>query len=211
MSILRRASLGVIVLAAVLVLALPAEAKGPPEMVTITGPGIAGEIRISDADTLMPFSFYQFNNLERRIKAPAGDLGPGYRITRYIVDSAGGQNSLKAWDYLTYYPNPSGGLGYLYFDGLDPSIGSTEGQEQWYLPSEDGDAAMKRVLSQYGVLETGATAAAIGAPAAGAQLPASTPAVIGARLWPAAAAAGITAVLAGAWLQARRRATASAK
>ncbi len=211
MSTLRRASWWVIVLAAALVLALPVEAKGPPNMVTITGPGIDGEIRISDADMLMPFSFYQFNNLERRIKAPEGDLGPGYRITRYIVDSRGGKNSLKAWDYLTYYPNPSGGLGYLYFDGLDPAIGSTEGQEEWYLPSEDGDAAIRRVLGQYGVLEPAAPNAVIGAPAAGAQLPAGTPTAIGTGLWPAAAAAGITAVLAAAWLQARRRATASAK
>jgi hypothetical protein len=136
-----------LVLAIALLLARPAEAKGPPNMVTITGPGIAGQVRITDASMLDPFSFYQFNDLERRIDPPAGDLGPGYRITRYVMASRGGRMALIAWDYLTYYPNPAGGPGYLYFDGLDKSIGSTEGQGEWYLPSRAGDALMQRILA----------------------------------------------------------------
>ncbi len=142
----RRLAMGLMALGAALGVSLPAEAKGPPDLVTITGPGIAGEIRVTAAEELLAFSFYQFNDLGRRIEAPEGDLGRGFRITRWIHNT--GRSGLKEWDYLTYYPNPDGGLGYLFFDGLDPAIGSTQGQGEWYRPSVDGDAAMKRLLAR---------------------------------------------------------------
>ena len=195
---LRRTGLIALILAVWLVAALPAEAKGPPDMITITGPGIDGELRITDPGELAPFSFYQFNDLGRRTKAPDADLGSAYHITRYVNDSGAGKNSLKAWDSLTYYLNPDGGLGYLFFDGLDPAIGSTEGQGEWYLPSEEGDAMMKHLLVQSGALHP-AGAGAGGAPSAEPR-PLASP-----RLWPVAAAAGTMAVLVAAWLQARRR------
>jgi hypothetical protein len=117
-------------------------AKGPPYKVTISGPGIQGRIVVTDPQLLDAFAIYGFNDLERRIDPPQVELGGGYRITRYADEET-------AWDYLTYYLNPAGGLGYLFFDGLDPSIGTTQGQGMWYLPSEDGDAAMKRILADY--------------------------------------------------------------
>jgi hypothetical protein len=135
--------------AAVSLIASIALAKGPPAQVTITGPTIDGEIVITDPATLDFFSFYQFNDLGRRIDAPKS-YGIGYTITRYIDD--GGK--LSAWDVLTYYPDPAGGLGWLYFDGLNPSIGSTEGQEQWYLPTEQGADIMRGILAQNAAVES---------------------------------------------------------
>ncbi len=141
---------GLAALAAMLILVLPVYAKGPPDQVTISGPGIRGEIVIAHSALLNAFSFYEFNDLNRRMDAPAVTPGEGYHITRYVRQNGGGPDDLMVWDTLTYYLNPDG-PGYLYFDGLDPSIGGTEGQGEWYLPSEAGDAAMKQILAAYGV------------------------------------------------------------
>lgn len=143
---MKRAVPSIILLTLIAALALlplrAALAKGPPYKVTISGPGIQGRIVVTDPAILDAFGFYGFNDLERQIDPPQIELGEGYRITRYADEET-------PWDTLTYYLNPEGGLGYLFFDGLDPSIGSTQGQGMWYLPSEDGDAAMKRILAEY--------------------------------------------------------------
>jgi hypothetical protein len=124
------------------VVASVAFAKGPPAQVTITGPNIDGEIVITDPSILDFFSFYRFNDLGRRIDAPES-YGIGYTITRYVEDG----DKMKAWDTLTYYPDPEGGLGWLYFNGLMPSIGTTEGQEQWYAPTEQSAAILRGILT----------------------------------------------------------------
>jgi hypothetical protein len=138
-------------LVALLLAVGPVAAKGPPAKVGITGPGIEGELRVTDPALLDALSFYGFNDLARRIDAPTVTPGTGYRIYRY----ADGES---AWDSLTYYPDPEGGLGYLYFDGLNPAVGSTEGQGEWYLPSEAGAAAMRQILVENSLLPATGTA-----------------------------------------------------
>jgi hypothetical protein len=120
-------------------------AKGPPDKITITGPGIAEPIKVTHSNRLYAFSFYQFNDLTRRIESPDISLSDGYHITRYIED----KGRLIVWDRLTYYLDPAGGPGFIFFDGLDPSIGSTEGQGEWFLSTEEGGAAMRQILSDY--------------------------------------------------------------
>lgn len=134
----------IVIVAVMLIPLRVALAKGPPSQVTISGPGIDGDITIRDMEMLEAFSFYQFNDLERRIDAPVGEIGEGYTIHRWILDND--QETLLLWDTLTYYPAADGRESLLYFDGLNPEIGSTEGQEQWYRPSEAGDAAMVQIL-----------------------------------------------------------------
>jgi len=155
MTTAKRTLIGALVLIAALVLkGCPssvgvASAKGPPDKVTITGPGIKGELEITDLNTLNAFAIYQFNDLERRIEKPHVSSA-GYKITRWTQAQRRGKMTLIPWDYLTYYPDPAGGPGYLFYDGLDPSIGSTEGQGEWFLASEDGGAAMKRIIENPG-------------------------------------------------------------
>jgi hypothetical protein len=177
-----RYGLLLVALAGALLVVMPVAAKGAPFKMTIAGPGIKGEIEITDPSVLEHFGFYMFNSLERRIEAPAVEPGEGYRITRYA-------DTERPWDYLTYTPNPDGGLGYLFFDGLDPSIGSTQGQGEWYLPSEDGDAAMKEILA-------GVVAGAAGERQAASQGSATMPVVV--------AVATLAILLGGAALLARR-------
>lgn len=138
------AGLALVALAVVLLVAVPvAYAKGPPSLVTISGPGIQEPIEITDPPLLEAFAFYQFNNLELRTDPPANP-GAGYTITRYVPRENGGE--LMPWDSLTYYPR-RGAPGLIYFNGLNPSIGTTEGQGQWYLATPAGDAAMQRILA----------------------------------------------------------------
>lgn len=143
MTTVRRTLFAGLVLAALLIPVQVTLAKGPPSKITISGPGIEGEIEITDPEMLEPFSFYQFNDLERRTDAPA-DPGTGYTITRYILDNDGAE--LIAWDTLTYYPR-EGELGLIYFDGLNPEFGATGGQGMWYLATPEGDAAMRDILA----------------------------------------------------------------
>jgi len=70
---------------AVLWVPLPAAAKGPPSKVTVRGPGWADEIEISDPEVLEAFSFFQFEDINFPVEAPA-DAGEGYVITRHIID-----------------------------------------------------------------------------------------------------------------------------
>jgi hypothetical protein len=143
-----RKIVGGLILAALALIPLGvALAKGPPDKVTITGPGIDKPIEIVDSNLLNAFSFYQFNDLTRRIAEPDVEPGEGYHITRYVKDSLD-ENKLITWDRLTFYFDPAGGPGYVFFDGLDPSIGSTEGQGEWYLASEQGGAAMRQILAE---------------------------------------------------------------
>jgi hypothetical protein len=141
-----------LVIVALLVVVGPVAAKGAPVRVSITGPGIDGEIVVTEPELLEALGLYQFNDLARRIDAPAEPPSNGYRIYRYMMD---GESS---WDSLTYYPDPAGGLGWLYFDGLNPAIGSTQGQGEWYRPSEAGAAAMRQILTDAGVLASATSA-----------------------------------------------------
>jgi hypothetical protein len=133
------------VLLAVLV-ALPdrALAKGPPSMVSITGPGLDEPIEVTDPALLLPFSFYQFQALENRIDRPP-DPGIGYLITRYIEDAG----QMRAWDRVVYYPLAGGMGGYVFFEGLAIQNMWTEGQGKWFTVSLDGDVAMRLILAAH--------------------------------------------------------------
>src|SRR5688500_17279410 len=72
---------------AVLILALLTTgvvfAKGGPSKVTISGPGLVDVVEVTDPKLLLAFEFYRFENISRRIEAPA-DPGEGYVVTRYV-------------------------------------------------------------------------------------------------------------------------------
>lgn len=142
-----------VVLLALLALPPAALAKGPPDMVTIEGPGLEEPITITDPETLEAFAFYQFEDMEARMEAPAAP-GEGYTITRYIPPV---EQESHPWDRVIYYPAEQGG--YVFFEGLvDPDMW-TQGQGHWYHVSEAGEAAMRRILAEHGALEGGSSAA----------------------------------------------------
>jgi hypothetical protein len=129
--------------------AAPALAKGPADKITISGPGLRGVVEITDQATLEALPIFapadiEFDN-RRGIAAP--EVGEGYELVRYFQQG----NTLRAIDMAHYYPNPSGGVGYVFYDGLvDPGMYS-EFDGKWYPATPKGDAVMKQLLAQHGV------------------------------------------------------------
>ncbi len=143
----RRLSVVMVILLALVTPPDLALAKGPPDRVTIAGPGLAEPITITDPEVLEAFSFYQFNDLENRVDAPESP-GAGYVITRFVMQRAAGRMAVEPWDRVIYYPAEPGG--YVFFEGLvDPNMW-TEGQGHWYRASAAGEAAMRQILVAHG-------------------------------------------------------------
>jgi hypothetical protein len=143
-----RVALHIALFAALLFPFAPALAKGPPDKVVITGPGLKAPVEIEDREVLETFSFFQFENSERPIEPPEHP-GYGYVVTRFVAES---QGEYTAWDRLIYLPNPGGSGGVVFYEGLLGEGMSSEFDGGWYLASAAGDAAMREILTREGVL-----------------------------------------------------------
>ncbi|HLF87985.1 MAG TPA: hypothetical protein VI451_03510 [Anaerolineales bacterium] len=127
-------------------------ANGALVKVAITIPRMDNQLVITDPTVLEAFTF--FNHPERILSRspdfkPSVELGEGYRIDRYLVENS-------VWDTLTYYPDPKGGNGYIYYNGSKyPAMTPDHGL--WFRASPEGDAAMRQMIAAY--LEPSATPA----------------------------------------------------
>jgi hypothetical protein len=120
-------------------------AKGPAAKVTITGPNLREEIEVTHSTVLEALSLAQFEEFSQSIEAPEG-LGTGYELTRYFKDGS----RLWAFDHLHYYPDPAGGPGYVFYDGLLEG-GWSEYDGKWFQVSATGETALQRLLAEEGV------------------------------------------------------------
>jgi hypothetical protein len=111
-----------------LIPALTVLAKGGFDYITVEGPGITGEITITNP--ALTQDFFAFADLSKgSIEAPA-DPGQGYEVTRvYVVDNRG-----QPFDKLHYYPY----TGYVYYDGI--VNGSSEYDGKWYAADPAAEA-----------------------------------------------------------------------
>jgi len=153
--------------------ALACPVCGPPDKVTISGPGVD---TVALTDQIGVFGMDTFFSPWSRESAPAPKVGAGYLITRYY--KAGGDLPAEYWtsgfDRLHYYPNPDGGHGSIYYDGpngadqmqmaaaleLDKRVG------KWFVATAQEDLAMQGLFNRLGLTPpAGAPAAAV------AQLP----------------------------------------
>ncbi len=109
-------------------------AKGSFDYIEVKGPGITGDIVITDpALTEDFFAFADFS--AGAIPAPA-DPGQGYEIIRvYMVDEKD-----QPFDELHYYPY----TGYVYYDGI--AGGSSEYDGKWYVANPAADAPFRAAL-----------------------------------------------------------------
>ena len=95
-------------------------AKGGFAFISITGPGIEGEIRATDLE--LTEDFFAFADFYRdKIEAPS-DPGEGFEITRYYIDGT----REVIFDQLHYYPS----TGFVFYDGL--VNGDSEYDGEWY-------------------------------------------------------------------------------
>jgi hypothetical protein len=119
-----------------LIPALTVLAKGGFDYITVEGPGITGEITITNP--ALTQDFFAFADLSKgSIEAPA-DPGQGYEVTRvYVVDNRG-----QPFDKLHYYPY----TGYVYYDGI--VNGSSEYDGKWYAADPAAEAPFRDALAQ---------------------------------------------------------------
>ena len=117
--------------------------EGPPDKVTISGPGIKGTIEVTDKTSLEGLGPEQFMDLSEPVDAPSPGATP-YEVVRYIK----GIGDTGEFDRLRYYPSQGSSPGYIYYAeaiGYRPSY--TAGK--WFQATPQGDAAMKRLLARY--------------------------------------------------------------
>ena len=118
--------------------------KGAFVKVVMIGPGMDDELVITDPTILEVFAF--FNHPDRMMSRsadfkPGVELGEGYRIDRYLVENS-------VWDTLTYFPDPAGGEGYLYYNGSKyPAMTPDHGL--WFRATPEGEAVIRQVIGAY--------------------------------------------------------------
>ena len=123
-----------LVLVFALVLAQVAQAKGPSDMISVSGHGL--EFSTTRADLVLDLSLGSF---EASCREPVGDttlLPEGYDIRRYYQIDDG---SFHQHDSFTYYPR-EGQQGVIYSTHFMP--------EHWLCASERGEQAFQRLLAE---------------------------------------------------------------
>ena len=133
-----------LLLALMVLVPTAAFAKGEFDYITVKGPGIVGEIDVTNpALTQDFFAFADFTQGE--IPAPI-DPGQGYQIVRVYVEFTDGKPKDLPFDQLHYYPY----TGYVYYDGVVE--GSSEYDGKWYAANPTAEAPIRNVLFQRALL-----------------------------------------------------------
>lgn len=115
-------------------------AKGGFDYITIKGPGITGEVNVTNpALTAGFFAFADFS--KGAIDEPA-DPGEGYQVVRVYVVTENEKPSPTPFDQLHYYPY----TGYVYYDGL--VSGSSEYDGKWYTANPSAEEPFRTALEQ---------------------------------------------------------------
>jgi hypothetical protein len=137
---MRKVLFGILCFALGLFVSMPlAFAKGEqPDKITIEGQGLATPIEVTDPETLKGFEHFD--------TPISSSLGEPYRIS-FFSKNERGEFSRSPYYVLNYYPNPSGGPGYVF----DPYVA---GMSRWYHATPEGDALMQRLLKRSGVSST---------------------------------------------------------
>jgi hypothetical protein len=122
---------------------------GPPDKVSISGPGLAGAVDVTDREAVRSLGadvFFAWEEQRQAIVAPA--VGEGYELVRYY-NTVGG-----SFDRLRYYPSAPGGSGTIYYvgptsgsQGIAHVLGLDARVGQWFVATPQEDAAMQHTLT----------------------------------------------------------------
>ncbi len=112
----------------------------PPQKVIISGPGIHGEVVITDPALLAGL---QLGGVEDFAAGaiPKPPVSTGYTIQRFF------DGAHFNFGRLTYYPDPAGGRGYLYFEDGPHIDGHTPYHQQWLRVRAGAEAVLQRLLA----------------------------------------------------------------
>lgn len=133
-----------------LLAAIPAGVAFAKEMgmITISGGGLATPIEIKDSKLLSALGPERLEDVTRgSIKAPT--VGKTYfEVARGFTDETG---KVFAWERLNYYPDPAGGLGYVFYVGMDGESAIFGKSGKWFHARPDAETALQGILSQNGI------------------------------------------------------------
>ncbi len=126
-------------LIAVVLLLIPtsALAKGSFSYLTVKGPRLNEDLKVTESALLNFFTFADF--FKGSVDVPANP-GEGYEVTRTFVDSE--TRRVQNFDMLHYYPD----TGYVYYDGL--INGSSEYDGKWYKAHPEVEAEFRSELAK---------------------------------------------------------------
>jgi hypothetical protein len=111
-------------------------AKGEFDYITVKGPGVTGEINVTNP--ALTGDFFAFADFSMGPIDPPADPGEGYQIVRvYVVDT-----KPEPFDQLHYYPY----TGYVYYDGL--VNGSSEYDGKWYTANPSANEPFRAILAE---------------------------------------------------------------
>jgi hypothetical protein len=124
----------------VLVPSMGALAKGNFDYLTVKGPGITGEINITNP--ALTADFFAFADFSQGSVPPPADPGQGYEVIRVYVEMANGKPSPTPFDRLHYYPY----TGYVFYNGI--VNGSSEYDGKWYAANPSAEAPFRAALAE---------------------------------------------------------------
>jgi len=124
-------------------------------LLTITGPGIKGELSLNNPDQLMRLMNAGFFDQANMLKQAPENLGQGYNITAHLnLDG-----TLTPFITLVYYPAEKGQPGYVNYTGrLDGS--TMQAVNEWGKLSLGADNAFRALMTANNVVLQSAIAAA---------------------------------------------------
>ena len=139
-------------------------------LLTISGPGIKGEVSLNDHDAMMNLEQSGFFD-QTFLSKPPKDLGEGYNITAHLnLDG-----KLVPFIQMVYYPTNEGQSGYVHYTArLEGETLKTI--DEWHLLNQKADGALRDVMTANNIT---VQSALIKAPAAvePAREPVAAPAV----------------------------------
>lgn len=135
-----------VLVAIVLVLGVISGARAwpdlPPTKAFMSGPGIKGQVEITDPVVLATLRLGSFEDLTTGAIQSPNVAGDGYDITRYFD---GDFNFAE----LLYYPGSNGAKSYVYWkDGVELSGDHTPFNNQWLYVTAQGDEVMQKFLHE---------------------------------------------------------------
>lgn len=118
----------------------------PPVKAYISGPGIEGQLQITDTDVLETLRLGTLEDLSWGLVKKPRITGEGFKIIRYFDDG-----NFRFAD-LTYYANPNGTRSYVYWeDGPMLEGDHTPYHRQWLYTNPHGDVTLMAFLAKQGV------------------------------------------------------------
>ena len=140
----------VIALVAVPTIAVLAKELGS---LSITGPGIKGELTLNDHDEMMKLEgsgFFEFMKA-----SPPKNLGEGYNITAYLnLDG-----KIVPFVQMVYYPTEEGKPGYVHYTGRLNGE-SLQTVDEWGMLLQDADNTLRGLMTAHNVAIQSALVAA---------------------------------------------------